>query len=297
MVTYQDNTEDWFTAGKLAQKYVKYASSLIKEGKQVLDVAEHIEEKILDEGAIPAWPVNLSVNTCAAHYTPHYEDKLTFTKQDIVKCDVGVAVNGAIGDNAITVDLTGKSAALVNASLDALTNAADFLKIGISLGEIGKVIEEIITNAGFQPVRNLSGHGLDRFKVHTPPSVPNFANNSSTKLQKAQIIAIEPFATTGIGRIKDSQDPQIFEVISTKPIRDAIARDVFKELQSHGGLPYGKRWLCKKFSEAKVNYGLKQLLANNNIMAHPPLVEVSDGLVSQAEWTFLIDDDVVILTK
>ncbi len=295
MVT--DNIDDWFTTGKLAQKYVKYASSLVKEGKKLLDVAEHVEEKILDEGAVPAWPVNLSINSCAAHYTPHHEDKLTFTKQDIVKCDVGVAVNGAIGDNAVTVDLTGKYDALVQASYHALENAAKSLEIGVSLSEIGKVIEETITKAGFQPVRNLSGHGLDRFQVHTPPSVPNFANNSSTKLQKGQIIAIEPFATTGVGRIKDALDPQIYEVISTKPIRDAIARDVFKELQSHGGLPYGKRWLCKKFQEAKVNYGLKLLLANNNIVAHPPLVEVSNGLVSQTEWTFLIDDDVLVLTK
>ena len=289
--------DDWYNAGRLASKYVKIASSMVKPGAKLITIAEHIEEKILDDNAVPAWPVNLSLNTCAAHYTPVVNDETILTKEHIVKCDVGVAFNGAVGDNAITVDLTGKYDALVKASRDALNDAAKILQIGVSLGEIGAIIEETIVKAGFQPVRNLSGHGIDRYQVHTPPTIPNYANHATGVLKKGQIIAIEPFASTGIGKIKDAPDPNIFEVIDTKPIRDLTARQVLHELMQHDGLPYGKRWLCRKFPENKVDFALKRLHANGNIMNHAPLVEISSGIISQAEHTFLIDDDVVILTK
>jgi methionine aminopeptidase len=36
---------------------------------------------------------------------------------------------------------------------------------------------------------------------------------------------------------------------------------------------------------------------NGNVQGHAPLVEVSKGMVSQAEHTFLIDETVVCLTK
>jgi methionyl aminopeptidase len=110
-----------------------------------------------------------------------------------------VEVNGFIGDNACTIDLSGNNAELTKASEDALAAAIAAIKEGITLGEIGQAIEGAITKRGFSPVRNLGGHGLDKYEIHTPPSIPNIANNDPIRLEKGQIVAIEPFATSGAG--------------------------------------------------------------------------------------------------
>jgi hypothetical protein len=64
-------------------------------------------------------------------------------------------------------------------------------------GEIGRTISETITDLGFNPIQNLSGHGVSHFNIHDSPSIPNFDNGDDTTLEKGDTIAIEPFATTG----------------------------------------------------------------------------------------------------
>ncbi len=68
---------------------------------------------------------------------PEEDDKTVFSDQ-IVCLDVGIHVDGFIGDNAVTVDLSGKHENLVKASREALDNAITIMKPGITLGEIGK---------------------------------------------------------------------------------------------------------------------------------------------------------------
>ena len=66
--------------------------------------AEQIEGKIRELGGKPAFPVNLSINEIAAHYTPAYNDE---TKADgLLKVDIGVQIEGAIADTAFSLDLT-----------------------------------------------------------------------------------------------------------------------------------------------------------------------------------------------
>ena len=64
-------------AGKIASEVVKYAKSIIKPGMPLLEIAEKIESKIQELGGKPAFPVNLSINEIAAHYTPSHNDAVT----------------------------------------------------------------------------------------------------------------------------------------------------------------------------------------------------------------------------
>lgn len=286
----------WIKAGKIASEVREWSKSLFTPGARLLDIANQIEDKIKEKGAVPAFPVNLSLNEAAAHYTPVKDDKIIL-KDQIIKVDIGVCYEGAVGDTAYTVDLSGKYSRLVEASEKALENAEKILKIGAPLGEIGKVIEETIQSYGFEPVRNLSGHGMALCSIHTAPSLPNYNTGESTKLEKGMIIALEPFATTGIGKIKDSGDVVIYEFIAHKPVRSPIAREVLKEIESLPEVPFARRWLDEKFGINKVSLALQLLKANGNIAGHPMLVEVEKGIVSQAEHTYLIDDDVICLTQ
>ncbi|MFH1439971.1 MAG: type II methionyl aminopeptidase [Candidatus Woesearchaeota archaeon] len=287
---------DWIKAGKIASDVREFSKTIIKPGAKLLDVAEQIEDKIRAFGAQPGFPVNLSSDNFAAHYTPSPDDQ-TILKEQLLKVDIGVCYNGAIGDTAYTFDLSGKYDKLVEASRVAVDNALKIIKAGVTLGEIGKVISETITGYGFNPIRNLSGHGLDLFMVHTAPTIPNYNNGDTTKLEKGMIVAIEPFATTGGGRIKEGSHPNIFMQVNDKPIRDMFARKVFEEIKGFNKLPFSTRDLIKKFPENRVKLALRQLILNKNLHEYSPLPEVSDGMVSQHEHTLLIDDEIVILTK
>jgi methionyl aminopeptidase len=291
-----EDKELWVKAGLIASVVREWSKTLIKPGAKLLDIANAIENKIRELGAIPGFPVNLSLNDVAAHDTAHFNDERVL-KDEIIKVDIGVCYEGAIGDTAYTIDLSGARTDLVEASKAALEAATKTLKIGTTLGEIGKAIEDTIVAHGFQPVRNLSGHGIAMYNIHTSPGIPNYDTGDQTALEKGMIIAIEPFATDGAGMIKNREPVVIFEEISHKPIRSMLARQAAKEIEKFQHVPFARRWLDEKMGQNKVSLALRLLEQNGNVTGHAQLVEVEGGMVSQAEHTFLIDDEVICLTK
>lgn len=277
-------------AGKIAAEALKYAKSLVKPGASLLEVTEKTEEKIKELGGSLAFPVQISLNDVAAHFCPEQDDKTVF-KDQLVSIDIGVHIDGYIGDNALTVDLSGKNEDLVKASREALDNAIKIIKPGITLGEIGRVIQETITRYGFAPVRNLSGHGLEEFDIHTKPTIPNYDNGDSTELEKDMLIAIEPFASKGAGIIYESSNATVFQLFGKKPVRSMITRQVLREIESYEGLPFCRRWLVKKFGLPKTSFALRELKNLEILREYPPLIDEAHGLVSQAEHTVLVTKD------
>ena len=291
----QETIEKYKQAGKIAAQVLDFGKNLIKKDASLLEVADKAEAKIFELGAKPAFPVQISLNHVAAHYCPDEDDKTIFSDQ-VVCLDVGVHVDGHIGDNAVTVDLSGNNSNLIKSSREALEEALKIIKIGTTLSKIGKTVQETISKYGFSPIRNLSGHGLDIFKQHDKPSIPNFDTGDKTKIEKGMVFAVEPFASTGSGIVQDSGEASVFMLHNKKPVRSPITRQVLKEVESYEGLPFCRRWLTKKFG-AKANFALRELQQLDIVKAYPPLADSNKGLVSQAEHSVLVDKDVVILTK
>jgi len=288
--------EDFRKAGRIAKEALLYGKDLIRKHAKLLDVTEKIEGFIKQKGAGLAFPMQISCNDIAAHYCAFKDDPLVFEDQ-VVCLDVGVEVNGCIGDTALTVDLSGEHADLVRASEEALKAATEVVALGVKISSIGKAIEETIVSAGFQPVRNLSGHGLGQYEVHLPPNIPNYDTKEDSVLEEG-FIAIEPFATAGVGLIHEKGEPNVFMMLGKKSVRVGFVRDIQKEIESYQGLPFTKRWLLKKFSESQVSYAMKQFDQLGILKSFPPLVERSGGLVSQAENSFYVGKEgVEVLTK
>jgi len=291
-----ENIDKWRKAGKIAAEALMFGKNIIKPGVKLIDVADAVDKKIVELGAQPAWPSQLSLNDVAAHYTADPEQDTVLTDQ-VVSLDVGAHIDGCVGDTACTVDLSGKHEKLVDAVKDALRNAVKVVKIGVEIREIGKVIEQTIHEYGFVPVKNLSGHGISSWVIHDSPSIPNFDNGNKAVLQKGQIIAIEPFASTGAGIVDENERGNIFSLIAPKPIRSVFARDVLAHIsQNYKTLPFTTRWLTRIFGSAKTNLALRELLQAGVLQPHPPLVDVNHGLVSVYEKTLLVDDVVEVLT-
>jgi methionyl aminopeptidase len=281
--------EKYLKAGKIAAEAREFGKSLIKPGVLVVDVLDKVEEKIKSLGGRIAFPAQISLNETAAHFCPLLGDKTEF-KDQIIKLDVGVHIDGYIADTALTVDLSDKHGDLLKASKEALDKALALVKPGLAIGEIGKVIHETITGYGFSPVRNLSGHGLGHFDVHSKPSIPNFDTGDERELEEGMVFAIEPFASTGAGVVYESGEAGVFMLAEKRPVRSPITREVLKEIESYEGLPFAKRWLQKKFG-AKVGFAFRELKQLGCLKEFPPLVDEGKGMVSQAEHSVIVTSD------
>jgi methionyl aminopeptidase len=292
----KETLEKYIKAGEIAAQVLDYAKRIVKKDMLVVDLAEKVDNKIFELKAKPAFPVNISINDLAAHYHPLLNDKLTIKEEDYVKIDVGVHIDGFIGDTAATVRLAGKDD-LIKCSEKMLDSAIRIIRTGITIGEIGETIENTAKEFGFNPIRNLTGHSLDRFDVHAGLTVPNVKTDSKYQLREDEVIAIEPFCTTGNGLVKDSGSALIFRWINDRPTRMIEARKILELARDkYERLPFAKRWIQKEISPLKVELALKELQAINAIYGYQPLREVSEKPVAQSEHSLIVREKPIILT-
>src|SRR5574341_131201 len=217
----KDIREHYLEAGKIASSVRKEAASRIKEGVPLLEIAEHVENRINDLGGKPAFPCNISINETASHYTPEDND-MSFKKGDVVKIDLGVHIEGFIADTASTMEVgTNDHGMLIKACDEALANAIASVKDGTQTRTIGKIIENTIKKYGFNPVRDLTGHSMEQYKLHAGITIPNYESFFSQKIKKDMVFAIEPFATYGGGNIKYGKS-RIFAIASKNKANQVI---------------------------------------------------------------------------
>jgi len=284
-------------AGKIASEVTAYAKSFIKSNMPLLEIAEKIEEKIIELKGKPAFPVSLAIDEVAAHYTPSYNDETLAT--GLLKIDLGVHVDGWTSDTAFSLDLENseENKKLIQASETALKKALEISKKDTNINEIGKTISDTITSKGFSPIINLSGHSMEKYELHSGVTIPNFDDNREGKLTQG-LYAIEPFATlpTASGKVRDGKPSEIYMLTNTKNIRSPLAREILDYLfEEYQTLPFCSRWVVKKFG-TKALFALKQLEENGNLHHFAQLIESSGAKVSQAEHTILIEKDKVIVT-
>jgi methionyl aminopeptidase len=288
--------EKYRLAGRIAADARDYGGNLIKPGVKLLDVAEKVEKKIKEKGADIAFPVNISLNDIAAHYTPSYNDELVFNIGDAVKLDVGVHVDGFIADTALTVEVeTNNYSEMIKAVDKGLKTAIEIVKPGINLSELGKAVQETIKSFGFKPIDNLTGHSLQRYILHSGmsiPSVSDFLNNIKPK--SGDVIAIEPFVTDGLGHVISGKGSNIF--ICQKTIRSKFVRDKRANIwyniiyKNFGTLPFAQRWINNIF-EKNSNMILNRLSFLGMIKHYPQLIEQKKGIVTQKEHTVIIKEN------
>ena len=290
--------EDWKKAGHAAHAALVYGASLIKPGVKLADVSDAVEKKLKELDCDLGFPVNISINETAAHDVAYSMEERVFTSNDVIKLDVGSSYNGAIGDNAMTIDLTGKYEKMSMAAKEARDEAIKILKPGIKTSQIGKIVETTIMKHGFKPIRNLSGHSVEDNTVHAGLIIPNYDDGSIDELEEGMVIAIEPFATDGVGMIHEGPNAEIFALESKKPVRSLFAREALKFLQQRNGLPTSTRWLAQRMGALKATVALKEMNGLGMLDLYAPLIENKKGMVCQWEHTIMITKDgYEILTK
>ena len=143
-------SEDWkqsyILAGKAVAAAKNLARKIIKPGISYLEVADKCEEEILKNGCELSFPINLSLNEIAAHYSPPIADSTLIPEQGLLKIDLGSHYNGYIADSAFTINLDEDPALqkYIDAADEGLEAAIELFKPGVRLYELGEAIADKI---------------------------------------------------------------------------------------------------------------------------------------------------------
>ncbi|MDT7875573.1 MAG: type II methionyl aminopeptidase [Sulfolobaceae archaeon] len=277
-------------AGKIAAKARDEGAKLIRAGAKVYDICETVEKIIIENGAQPAFPCNLSINQEAAHYSPLINDEKVIPEGAVVKLDVGAHIDGYITDTAVTVVLNDKYQKLADAAKDALKAAISVVKPGIDIGEIGKSIEKIIKVYGYKPIKNLGGHLIKRYELHAGVFIPNIYERGMGRVIEGNTYAIEPFATDGEGFVIEGKDVTIYSIknLNAKGLSDEEREFLMKIYEKVNKNPFSERWFRNLGEVEYIREMLKSLTRKGALRSYPVLIEIKKGFVSQFEHTLLV---------
>ena len=297
--------------GKIHREIKEDLKTYIKPGMKVLDVVNYIEGNIktkieydpnnyLKSGI--GFPTGFSINNCAAHWTPEKNNQDILKKDDIVKIDFGIHKNGYIIDSAFTFSFNNNYQELINASVEANTQAIKESGPDAILGEIGKNIQEIIESHeiemgnkvySIKSVGDLTGHSISRYDIHSGKAVPNICIPFyQLRMKEGEVYAIEPFASTGKGKVFPDNNNCSHYMIKNLNLKDSRLSkneiDFIKKLyKKYFTLPFCKRWLDNE----SIEYGLLDKLSEMGLInSYPPLYDIKNSLVSQHEHTIFVKD-------
>ncbi len=149
----------------------------------------------------------ISINDEAAHGIPG--DRVILAG-DLVNIDVSAELDGYFADTGASMPvppISPEKQRLCDATMAALQAAIGAVRAGQSINVIGKAVEPIARKAGYSIITELGGHGIGR-KLHEPPhAVPHhYDRRARTTLTEGLVMTLEPFLTTGRGRIKTDPD-------------------------------------------------------------------------------------------
>ena len=283
-------------AGRIASIVREKTRNKYHVGDTLFQICESIEDDIIMKGGSPAFPVNVSLNDIAAHYTAEPNDQIIVKDGDVLKIDIGVQIHGYIADTAVTVCYNPKYEAMVKTAELSLTESVKVSKPNTKASDIGKIIENTVSKQGFRPIQNLSGHSLEQYTIHAGKSIPNIWTIGSFSLVSNQAYAIEPFVTTrdAHGIVYEGKTRNIFGIASRKPTKDKEADEFLEYVwNTFKTLPFALRWMTKKYEEKKARQLIEQLIRKRNVHAYPVLIEGNRKIVAQAEHTLIPSDTVV----
>jgi len=276
-------------AGRVASEVRRLGAARIVPGARLRDVCEEIEAEIVGRGAAVAFPVQTSRNEIAAHYCPGPDEETRYENGDLAKLDIGVHVDGWVVDTAVTVNVGDlpENRVFIDAAEAALTAAIGTARAGVRVREVSAAIERTLDAHRLRPMRNLCGHGVGRFIVHSAPPIPNSPEPTDVTLAEDAVVAIEPFATDGHGLVGERGAAEVFRVDPDRLDPGGLDVRMVGALLAFRGLPFARRQL-RGFPPGLVESALHALRQRGQLTSYPPLVERSGRKVAQAEHTLYL---------
>jgi methionyl aminopeptidase len=319
-------------ASTIHKKIGKNIREYIKVGMDLHEISSFIEEEIkkevnydlnnpLEKGI--GFPVGLSLNNLAAHYTPNFEESKIFLKNtDILKIDYGIHFNGVIIDSAFTFSFNPLYEEFIQISKNVTNYAVSLCGPDVILGEIGEKIHEYVLSKEIEiegkiynldVMQDLSGHKIDVFKIHAGKAVPNIKIFYPVRMKEQEFYAIEPFITTGKGKniikgpISHFMINNNFELNFNKYIFNKNEKVILEIIKKYyHTLPFCQKWIYQEIlkldssylTSLNINKILKKFIEKNILQEYPPIYDIDNSIISQFEHTIYIKENGIInLTK
>lgn len=293
-------------ASEVHRQVRQHARKWIKPGMAMTDIANMIEDgtrALVEENGLEAgvgFPTGLSLNHCAAHYTPNAGDTIVLKKEDVLKVDIGVQVNGRIADSAFTLNWEPTYDKLLEAVKAATDTGIREAGIDMRLGELGGYIQETMESYEVEvngktypvkPISNLSGHSINKYQIHGGKSVLLVKNDDDTKMEEGEYFAIETFGSTGRGHIIEQGECSHYakKVDAPRvPLRLTTAKSLLNSINKNfGTLPFCRRYLDRA-GESKYLLALNHLVQQGIVQDYPPLCDIPGSMTAQYEHTILL---------
>ncbi|MFX1564172.1 MAG: type II methionyl aminopeptidase [Promethearchaeota archaeon] len=286
-------------AGRIAAQALNYTCKRVESNSLLLEIVEAGERYIRELDGQPAFPINISVNHHAAHYTPGFDDSRRIPEKALVKIDLGVHIDGYIADTARTVIIGGDARIekLKKAAEAGLQAAIATARAGLRVWDVSKAISEAMRRMGSRPIENLTGHSIKRFTLHAGISVPSVAHIServmSPRLQEHMVIAIEPFATYSRNpSVVGLERGGIFGFAQVRNPNHPKLRQLFSHMKmNYAQLPFASRWLSEFVKPAEIDTTLSALEKEGCIHNYPVLGLTDKKFIAQAEHTLIVEKD------
>jgi methionyl aminopeptidase len=201
-------------ACKAAAEILREVAALVQPGRTTGELNEAAGELIAKNGGkspflgYKGYPghICVSVNEEVVHGIP---GKRRVQYGDIVSLDIGIILDGFVGDNATTVAagvVEPRTQELLRVTEQALYAGIAAARAGNRVGDISNAVQTTVEARGFSVVREFVGHGVGR-KMHEEPQVPNCGRpGEGPKLKPGMTLAIEPMINAGASDVQMLSD-------------------------------------------------------------------------------------------
>lgn len=203
-------------SGKILANILQIVKSQTRVGLSTKDLAKIANSELSKTKGLPTFlgyrgypdVICISINDEIVHGIPR-TDKI-IEDGDIISLDFGVTYEGMITDSAISfivgMPKSRDDKVLVESTRESLNRGIAVVKDGVTIGDIGFAVSEVLNRNQYGIVRDLVGHGVGH-NLHEIPNIPNYGNkNTGPKLITGMTVAIEPMATLGDYHIEIDDD-------------------------------------------------------------------------------------------
>lgn len=284
----------------------QYIQSWMKPGMKMIDICEELEKTsrlmIAEQGleAGLAFPTGCSRNHVAAHYTPNAGDTTVLEYDDVVKMDFGVHIKGRIIDCAWTHAFNEKFNPLLRGVQEATEMGIKTAGIDARLCDVGAAIQEVMESHEIElegktyqvkSIRNLNGHSISPYQIHSGKTVPIIKGGETTLMEENEFYAIETFGSTGKGHVHEDMECSHYMKnfdVGHVPLRLQKSKQLLNTINKNfGTLAFCRRWL-DRLGESRYLMALKDLGEKGIVDPYPPLVDIKGCYTAQYEHTILL---------
>jgi methionyl aminopeptidase len=196
-------------AGEVVADCLDLIREHVRPGVTTAELDALAEEFIRSRGGEPTfkgyrgYPASIcsSPNAMVVHGIP---GAYALQEGDILSVDVGVTLDGFVGDSAWTFpvgEISSDAERLLSVCEGALEAGIEHARAGSHLSDISHAVQTVVEDAGYSVIRALVGHGVGR-SMHEDPQIPNFGSpGRGPVLQEGMTLAIEPMITAGSAEV------------------------------------------------------------------------------------------------